>query len=377
MASTIMVELENKPLKKVSIKTTPATPLKAVVESACEKLKLPHPDSFGLKYQRTMLDLSLTVRFANLPAGAKVFLIPGSGPANGKESSGVTIDTGRTSAGLTPGPSSSAGGLSPGRTSGGFTPEAVPAAGGLSASPTLETIRANIVPTPVAGPSAGRLSAGTTSEIGRTTTEPIRGAVPVAGGPKPVSTTGSSQASVLKSADPVPDTISSSERENSVPTAELSPTPGQIDRDLQIIQPSPEGSEPQNIELPDSFFELTAAEVKAMIAASKSRAKLFEDTPLMTQKMRDREEKLRRSKYPKTMIRVKFPDRLILQATFLSDETIGDLYEVVRNYLHGSRAFTLYTTPPLHNLKDLTLSMWTAKLSPASLVYLRFEDSPQ
>jgi hypothetical protein len=55
-----------------------------------------------------------------------------------------------------------------------------------------------------------------------------------------------------------------------------------------------------------------------MIDQQKSRNHELENRPLMTKKMRDREEMLRRQKYPKTMIRVRFANRFVLEATFLS-----------------------------------------------------------
>ena len=76
MASNVTVELEGEPYKRTSIKTTPAMSLKTIRDNACEKLKLPLPDTFGLKYLKAnSLDLSLSVRYANLPAGAKLVLI--------------------------------------------------------------------------------------------------------------------------------------------------------------------------------------------------------------------------------------------------------------------------------------------------------------
>lgn len=44
-------------------------------------------------------------------------------------------------------------------------------------------------------------------------------------------------------------------------------------------------------------------------------------SPLKTKKMRNAEEQERMKKYPKATIRVRFPDRLLLQAVFQSKET--------------------------------------------------------
>jgi hypothetical protein len=75
------------------------------------------------------------------------------------------------------------------------------------------------------------------------------------------------------------------------------------------------------VQLPESFFKLTSAELKLMIEQQKYRNQELENRPLMTKKMREREEMLRRQKYPKTMIRVRFSNRFVLEATFLSRNT--------------------------------------------------------
>ena len=62
-----------------------------------------------------------------------------------------------------------------------------------------------------------------------------------------------------------------------------------------------------------------------MFESQKAKLNAMENRPLMTQAMRDREEKLKREKYPKTLIRVRLPDRFSLQITFYSG-SLGFLY---------------------------------------------------
>jgi hypothetical protein len=80
MSSNFVITLETDPANKVTIKTTPTMPLKEVVAQACTKLGLEeNANVWNLKRsnQRTapFLDLSLSVRFANLPSGAKLELV--------------------------------------------------------------------------------------------------------------------------------------------------------------------------------------------------------------------------------------------------------------------------------------------------------------
>ncbi|KAJ2491127.1 hypothetical protein IWW37_002580 [Coemansia sp. RSA 2050] len=65
------------PGRSVSVKTTPTTTLQAILVSACAGMpKPPSPDSYTLVYNSKPLDLTLPLRFANLPQGAKLTLTP-------------------------------------------------------------------------------------------------------------------------------------------------------------------------------------------------------------------------------------------------------------------------------------------------------------
>ena len=90
--------------------------------------------------------------------------------------------------------------------------------------------------------------------------------------------------------------------------------------------------------------------------------------------MREREEIAKAQKYPKTSIRVRFPDRHTLQLNFLSLESVSVLYEHVQSCLaEASRPFYLYVTPPQRTL-DPDLTFFKASLSPASLVYFGWKE---
>ncbi|KAJ2722674.1 hypothetical protein GGI07_003137 [Coemansia sp. Benny D115] len=65
------------PGRSVSVKTTPTTTLQAVISAACKVIPgTPNPDAYSLAYNNKIMDSSLTIRFANLPAGAKLTLTP-------------------------------------------------------------------------------------------------------------------------------------------------------------------------------------------------------------------------------------------------------------------------------------------------------------
>jgi TUG ubiquitin-like domain len=50
--------------------------LKAIVDECCQKWSLDNPEMYGLKLNKKDIDLSLSLRFANISAGSKLQLVP-------------------------------------------------------------------------------------------------------------------------------------------------------------------------------------------------------------------------------------------------------------------------------------------------------------
>ncbi|XP_008278495.1 tether containing UBX domain for GLUT4 [Stegastes partitus] len=63
--------------RRQTVKVAPNTPLLQVLEDVCKKHGF-NPDEHGLKFQRTVLDLTLPWRFANLPNNAKLEMVTSS-----------------------------------------------------------------------------------------------------------------------------------------------------------------------------------------------------------------------------------------------------------------------------------------------------------
>lgn len=80
------------------------------------------------------------------------------------------------------------------------------------------------------------------------------------------------------------------------------------------------------IELPDSFYNLSAVELKR--EAESRRKKLDESKLLIPKSYREKQAKAAKRQYAKTVIRVQFPDGVVLQAIFSPSESTGALYEV-------------------------------------------------
>ncbi|CAM9226366.1 unnamed protein product, partial [Discosporangium mesarthrocarpum] len=120
---------------------------------------------------------------------------------------------------------------------------------------------------------------------------------------------------------------------------------------------------------------LIAKKVARQIAERKKQ----EDAPFQTRAMRELEQLQRSRAYKSTIIKVQFPDRVVVEATFSSREGVSDLLAVVdsclQEGLQGQRKYVLYVSPPRTVLKaSSTLS--EAGLVPAALVYVSWEEVP-
>lgn len=135
-------------------------------------------------------------------------------------------------------------------------------------------------------------------------------------------------------------------------------------------------------ELPDSYFTLSPADLKAAQATLSARTRSLVDAPLQVRAQREAAEKAKRDRWPNTTIRVRFSDRTQLEKMFPSTDKIRSVYAFVRSSLRDdvkSIKFILYQSPPKRDLKvsdpdvrDLSLAQ--LQLAPSSVLLLRFEN---
>ncbi|KAJ3011867.1 UNVERIFIED_CONTAM: hypothetical protein HDU68_001484 [Siphonaria sp. JEL0065] len=472
MASQLTIELEGSfPTKKTVIKTTPAMPLNDVLKVAIEKLGN-QSAPYVLKHGKTQLDLSLSVRFANLPAGAKLILSPSSSvsstrtPIAPKPVASSSLPANAASASMISASSQQPQAIQPQQPLGLVTialqvqegPRIIkkfPLTTSLwsllkslerdDPSLNLTSVQQQLPITPPSSSLPKALHAiseaskklaqsqkplvyafpllilsnkeyGTFKALKETTLEGtgLRGGgnalvrllwkvdagvfledvkgevdaewegvvvsavVPVVAKPvvqKPVAASTPRKLGVQEGGDAMDvdhQSLSSKVEDHSV---ELNH--GDFDRGIKVFAAPPADVDgPMNIQLPDTFFQLSSTELKLAYISSKNKAKQLEDAPLMTKAMRDREEELKMKKWPKTMIRVRFPDRVTVQAAFLSTEPVSAIYTLISETLATpTKKYILYTTPPLLNLdskKEFTF--WKAGLAPATIVYFKWED---
>ncbi|XP_030529156.1 plant UBX domain-containing protein 2 [Rhodamnia argentea] len=103
-----------------------------------------------------------------------------------------------------------------------------------------------------------------------------------------------------------------------------------IDRQIRVFFSVPE-SIAARIELPDSFYKLSMDEVRR--EAEMRKKKMAESQLLIPKSYREKQLKAGRKRYTRTVIRIQFPDGVVLQGVFAPWELTGSLYEFVSSAL--------------------------------------------
>lgn len=106
--------------------------------------------------------------------------------------------------------------------------------------------------------------------------------------------------------------------------------PKVVDRKIRVFFSVPE-SVAARIELPDSFYKLSLDEVKR--EAEMRKKKIDESKLLIPKSLKEKQAQAAKKKYTKTVIRIQFPDGVVLQAFFSPRETTTALYEFVSSAL--------------------------------------------
>ncbi len=116
-----------------------------------------------------------------------------------------------------------------------------------------------------------------------------------------------------------------------------------------VFVPSGSSQRRTHFVVDDSFFDVTVDEVRRRQAELTQEAQtLSEGAPLETpQARRERQRKKVLQTYPKTVVRVLFPDGLAIQAGFKSTDSVSDVAVLVRSFLgQPDEKFELFTAPP-------------------------------
>ncbi|XP_032520884.2 tether containing UBX domain for GLUT4 [Danaus plexippus] len=142
---------------------------------------------------------------------------------------------------------------------------------------------------------------------------------------------------------------------------------------IAFMQPDIE--EDEISDLPDDFYELSIEEVRKMYHELQQRRIELENTPMLTTTKRDeiaQQTSLQKlNTYKNVVVRIQFPDNIILQGVFTPTNTVQDVQNFVREHLHHSdKPFHIFTTP-LKEMLDPKMTLLEAKFVPC--VHMHFK----
>lgn len=106
--------------------------------------------------------------------------------------------------------------------------------------------------------------------------------------------------------------------------------PKKVDRQVRVFFSVPENVAAK-IELPASFYNLSLEEIKR--EADMRKKKIAESQLLIPKSYKEKQAKAGRRRYKKTIIRIQFPDGVVLQGIFLPWEPTSSLYKFVQSAL--------------------------------------------
>lgn len=136
-----------------------------------------------------------------------------------------------------------------------------------------------------------------------------------------------------------------------------------LDRDMKVYQPSPRAA---SFQLPSEFYLLTPEEIKR---EQEQRADVIERSQMLrTKAMKEAEAKRALRKYRYALIRVRFPDGILLQGTFHARDKLRTLKEFVQSQLDNSWQPFILTDPANIKLTDDDMMLAELHLAPAAVI---------
>ncbi|KAJ2484256.1 hypothetical protein EV174_002574 [Coemansia sp. RSA 2320] len=382
------------PGRSVSVKVTPTTTLQAVLTAACEKMPhTPRPDSHSLVYNAKPLDLTLPIRFANLPQGAKLTL-------KQRSSSSSAANSPKLAQGASPTVKVALQLVGSSRIIADFDPSAT-LWDIIVAAENSPDHRLNLTnkfkPAAATSPSdfgekkpwgsgflQTLLSAATGSRSG--SSSPQQQQQQQSTGPTSppqalfYQQPQQQQQQVSQDLPPfgvVPSAPAS--KIDPAPKPDTTPAPALAARQVRVFSAPLPNSAPLSarIVLPESFYEAGSDDLKILVATQ--RARVTESEKGFSSRIKQEEEDKRlhaefKSKYPRALIRFRFPDQVQVQATFSSHtETVADLYTFLQGVLLSPQLLEALIVQPLaQNLESLKSdTLFDAKLAPAAVVHVK------
>ena len=142
-----------------------------------------------------------------------------------------------------------------------------------------------------------------------------------------------------------------------------------LDRNVRVFEPS---SIAKKIELPSDFYSVTSAEIQK--EQIQRTTEIEKSQQLRTKAMREADSNPKRN-YPYTLLRIRFPDGILLQGTFSSGETLDSVRKFIQGHLHLDwMPFTLVDSIG-KSFTDESATLQTLKLAPSALLNFLLDSS--
>ncbi|KAL4707690.1 hypothetical protein ACJJTC_014871 [Scirpophaga incertulas] len=137
----------------------------------------------------------------------------------------------------------------------------------------------------------------------------------------------------------------------------------------------PEDSFTELEDLPDDFYELSIDEVRKLYHDLQQNRIQLENTPLLTATKKEENEKQmlqqKQNLYKNVVVRIQFPDQIILQGVFTPGNKIQDVIDFVKLHLKDpEKPFHIFTIP-LKETLDPNMTLQQAKFVPC--IHMHFK----
>ncbi|KHJ90399.1 PUB domain protein [Oesophagostomum dentatum] len=127
-------------------------------------------------------------------------------------------------------------------------------------------------------------------------------------------------------------------------------------------------------QVPPDFYDLTAEEIRR--EQQLRTEELNRNLMLRTKEMRERDEKQRQYTYKYTLVRIRLPDRYVLQGTFGCYEPFSAIREYIAKHLANEAVLFTLRNPMKGSepLSDETKTLAALGLAPAAVLHLDFDE---
>ena len=144
----------------------------------------------------------------------------------------------------------------------------------------------------------------------------------------------------------------------------------ELDHNVKVLYPS---SNAHRIQVPDAFYSVSVEELKKEQLLRQEAIEKMGMLRTKEMKERDRQRELRRYRF--TLLRVRFPDGILLQGTFRAVDKLSSVLDLVRESLVLDWVPFSLATPTGQKLTEGSMTLAELDLAPAAVVNFEFDKS--